>query len=178
MKRLTTAPNLALATLWADLLSHAGVPTTVQRQYASSIAGEVPPDQTLPELWVQDRDQLEQARIAAQTVVVALSSAFVPLIRMAILAGFIATLVIGGFLTLEGKLAVGAYSVLIFLTQRLLWPLTALAQTVDLYQRAMASARRVLDLLGTDRRDDRALGLVSKLAGLERDRLVSARDRA
>ena len=62
MKRLTTAPNLALATLWADLLCHAGVPTTVQRQYASSIAGEVPPDQTLPELWVQDADQFEQAR--------------------------------------------------------------------------------------------------------------------
>jgi len=63
MKRLTTAPNLALATLWADLLSNAGLATTVQRQYASSIAGEVPPDQTLPELWVQDDDQLEQARV-------------------------------------------------------------------------------------------------------------------
>jgi rubrerythrin len=62
MKRLTTAPNLALATLWADLLSHAGVPTTVQRQYASSIAGEVPVDQTLPELWLQDADQFEHAR--------------------------------------------------------------------------------------------------------------------
>jgi len=62
VKRLTTAPNLALATLWADLLCHAGVPTTVQRQYASSIAGEVPPDQTLPELWVADGDQLEHAR--------------------------------------------------------------------------------------------------------------------
>ena len=62
MKRLTTAPNLALATLWADLLTHAGVPTNVQRQYASSIAGEVPPDQTLPELWVMDATQFEYAR--------------------------------------------------------------------------------------------------------------------
>ncbi len=62
MKRLISAPNLALATLWADLLCGAGVATTVQRQYASSIAGEVPPDQTLPELWVQDDDQLERAR--------------------------------------------------------------------------------------------------------------------
>ena len=62
MKRLTTAPNLALATLWADLLSHAGVSTSVQRQYASSISGEVPPDQTLPELWVLDGEQLERAR--------------------------------------------------------------------------------------------------------------------
>ncbi len=62
MKRLTTAPNLALATLWADLLTHAGIATTVQRQYASSIAGEVPPDQTLPELWVQDAVQWERAK--------------------------------------------------------------------------------------------------------------------
>jgi ATP-binding cassette subfamily B protein len=82
------------------------------------------------------------------------SSAFVPLIRMAVLAGFLATLVKGGFMTLDGELAVGSYSVLIFLTQRLLWPLTGLAQTVDLYQRAMASTQRVLDLLATDRRDD------------------------
>ena len=61
MKRLIRAPNLALATLWADLLTHAGVPTTVQRAYASSIAGEVPPDQTLPELWVTDETQWEGA---------------------------------------------------------------------------------------------------------------------
>ena len=62
MKRLTTAPNLALATLWADLLCSAGVPTTVQRIYASGIAGEVPPDQTLPELWVEDAEQWGHAR--------------------------------------------------------------------------------------------------------------------
>jgi uncharacterized protein YlaI len=62
MRRLTNAPNLALATLWADLLCHAGVPTTVQRAYASSIAGELPPDQALPELWVVDDDRLDYAR--------------------------------------------------------------------------------------------------------------------
>ena len=61
MKRLIRAPNLALATLWADLLTNAGVHTTVQRAYASSIAGEVPPDQTLPELWVTDETQWEGA---------------------------------------------------------------------------------------------------------------------
>lgn len=62
MKRLIHAPNLAIATLWADLLCHAGVPTTIQRAYASSIAGELPPDQALPELWVVDDERLEQAR--------------------------------------------------------------------------------------------------------------------
>ena len=33
------------------------------------------------------------------------------------------------------------------MTQRLLWPLTRLGETFDLYQRAMASSTRVLDLL-------------------------------
>ena len=76
-----------------------------------------------------------------------LSVAFVPMIRMAILCGFTATLLLGGWLTLEGTLAIGAYSVLVFMTQRLLWPLTRLGETFDLYQRAMASSTRVLDVL-------------------------------
>ncbi|MEL6342255.1 MAG: ABC transporter ATP-binding protein [Myxococcota bacterium] len=78
-----------------------------------------------------------------------LSSAFSPVIRMAIVIGFTATLLVGGKLTIEGEIAASAYTVLVFLTQRLLWPLTRLGQTFDLYQRAMASTTRVLDLLGT-----------------------------
>ncbi|MEC8540702.1 MAG: ABC transporter ATP-binding protein [Candidatus Thermoplasmatota archaeon] len=79
-----------------------------------------------------------------------LSAAFTPLIRMAILCGFTATLLLGGWYTLEGVLAVGAYSVLVFMTQRLLWPLTRLGETFDLYQRAMASSTRVLDVLTSE----------------------------
>ncbi|MDQ6684491.1 MAG: DUF2007 domain-containing protein [Pseudomonadota bacterium] len=63
MKRLIRAPNLAIATLWADLLGQGGIAATVQRMYASSIAGELPPDQSLPEVWVHDDTQLERARI-------------------------------------------------------------------------------------------------------------------
>ena len=77
------------------------------------------------------------------------SSAFIPVIRMAILMGFVATLVYGGKLTLDGQMEAGAYGVLIFLTQRLLWPLTRVAETVDLYERAMASTRRILNLIET-----------------------------
>jgi hypothetical protein len=62
MKRLTSAPNLALATLWCDMLNGAGVATTVQRAYASSIAGELPPDQALPELWIAEAALFEHAR--------------------------------------------------------------------------------------------------------------------
>ena len=78
-----------------------------------------------------------------------ISSAFMPVIRMAILLGFVSTLVYGGKLTLEGELLAGAYGVLVFLTQRLLWPLTQVAETIDLYERAMASTRRILNLLET-----------------------------
>jgi ATP-binding cassette, subfamily B, bacterial len=76
-----------------------------------------------------------------------LSSAFVPLIRIVIVIGFFAIMVFGGILVLQGQLNVGAYTVLVFMTQRLLWPLTTIGQTFDLYQRAMASTTRVLDLL-------------------------------
>ena len=62
MKRLTQAPNLAIATLWADMLTGAGYGCTVQRAYASSIAGEIPPDQALPELWMLDDAHVEPAR--------------------------------------------------------------------------------------------------------------------
>ncbi len=99
----------------------------------------------------------ESKRVAAQSEAyreanrqaIRLSSAFVPLIRMLIVAGFAAILVYGGQLAIEGSLNVGVYSWLVFLTQRLLWPLTSLGQTFDLYQRAMASTVRVLDLLDT-----------------------------
>lgn len=79
-----------------------------------------------------------------------LSSAFVPLIRMAIMAGFIAIMLFGGYQALAGQLNVGVYSLLVFMTQRLLWPLTRLGATLDLYQRGMASTRRALDLLDTE----------------------------
>lgn len=78
-----------------------------------------------------------------------LSSAFVPLIRMVIVVGFAAIMVFGGLLVTQGQLNVGVYSVLVFMTQRLLWPLTRLGQTLDLYQRAMASTNRVFGLLDT-----------------------------
>tara|TARA_B110000459_G_scaffold12233_1_gene12183 strand:+ start:4218 stop:5996 length:1779 start_codon:yes stop_codon:yes gene_type:complete len=92
-------------------------------------------------------EALSESYRGANKSAIRLSAAFVPLIRMAILAGFTATLLLGGKLALDGILAVGAYSVLVFMTQRLLWPLTRLGETFDLYQRAMASSVRILTLL-------------------------------
>lgn len=75
------------------------------------------------------------------------AAAITPVIRIAILIGFVATLLYGGMLTLRGELGVGSYSALVYLTQRLLWPLTRLAEMTDLYQRAMTSVARVTDLM-------------------------------
>ena len=94
-------------------------------------------------------ETLSNAYRDANRDAIRLSAAFTPLIRMAILVGFTATLLLGGWFTLEGTMAVGAYSVLVFMTQRLLWPLTRLGETFDLYQRAMASSTRVLDVLAS-----------------------------
>ncbi|MDH3902268.1 MAG: ABC transporter ATP-binding protein/permease [Xanthomonadales bacterium] len=103
--------------------------------------------------FTREQHELEKLEMESSAYVVAnrgairISSAFIPIIRMAILVGFVATLIYGGKLTLDGQLNAGAYSVLVFLTQRLLWPLTRLAETVDLFERAMASTRRILNLI-------------------------------
>ena len=78
-----------------------------------------------------------------------LSAAFIPIIRIAILFGFTATLLIGGFLALDGEIKVATYSVMLFITQRLLWPLTELGVIFDAYQKAMASFRRIVNLKNT-----------------------------
>lgn len=95
-----------------------------------------------------DTESLEYQRLNSRAI--SLSSAFVPLIRMAIVTGFILIMVYGGLQTIQGHLAVGTYSVLIFMTQRLLWPLTRLGTTLDLYRRSMASIHRILELLDTE----------------------------
>lgn len=100
-------------------------------------------------------EQRDVARVEAESAnyrdvnraAIRMSSAFVPLIRMAILAGFTMTLIVGGRAALRGDLEIGLFSVLVYMTQRLLWPLTRLGETLDQYQRAMASSRRIFGLL-------------------------------
>jgi ATP-binding cassette subfamily B protein len=102
---------------------------------------------------VAEDEQVELVNKASQHYIetnreaIALSSAFVPIIRMSVLAGFLFTLVLGGWQTLNGELSPAAYTVLVFLTQRLLWPFTAFGELLDLYERSMASVKRTLDLI-------------------------------
>ena len=82
----------------------------------------------------------------ANKISIIFNSIFSPIIRIAIMGSYIVTLVLGGLYVLNGTLAVGSYSILVFLTQRLLWPFADLAWLVDLYERAMTSGRRILDI--------------------------------
>ena len=117
---------------------------------ANNLGGMLTIKSYVAEAWEQERlrQDSEAYRISNRRAI-RLSAAFIPLIRFAILFAFLAILVIGGLQAWRGAIAVGTYSFLVFITQRLLWPLTSLGRTLDDYQRAMASTQRVLDLIDT-----------------------------
>ena len=62
MLRLTHAPNIAIAALWLDALQQAGYSASMQRYFLSGIAGELPPDQCLPEIWLTNNEEETGAR--------------------------------------------------------------------------------------------------------------------
>jgi ATP-binding cassette subfamily B protein len=117
---------------------------------ANNLGGMLTIKSYAAETWELERlCEQSQAYRRSNGRAIRLSAAFIPLIRFAILFAFLAILVIGGLQAWQGRIAVGTYSFLVFITQRLLWPLTTLGRTLDDYQRAMASTQRVLDLLDT-----------------------------
>ncbi|CCQ51251.1 ABC transporter, transmembrane region:ABC transporter [Crocosphaera watsonii WH 8502] len=136
-----------LAPRYADVREKVGL---LNSRLSTNLSGITTIKSFTTEAYELDRLRQEsQAYRKSNLKAITFSSAFVPLIRMAILIGFTAILLYGGMEVVDGKLAVGNYSVLVFLTQRLLWPLTKLGQTLDLYQRSMASTNRVMKLLDT-----------------------------
>jgi len=151
--------------LYADVREQVG---TLANRIVNSIGGMV----TIKSFTAEQREsqllaEASERYVSANRQAIKVSSAFVPLIRMAVLMGFLFTFVVGGFMALDGTLNVGAYGMLVFLTQRLLWPLTRLAETVDLYERAMASTKRILGLVNTEptMRDSGELELVLPVKG-------------
>lgn len=62
MLRLAQAPNIAIATLWVDVLRQAGFDASMQRYFLGGAAGDLPPDQCLPEVWLMDQAQEAEAR--------------------------------------------------------------------------------------------------------------------
>jgi len=79
------------------------------------------------------------------------SSAYTPVIRMAIVVGFAGVLLVGSYWVLNGSgvISVGELVLFAMMTERLLWPITRLGNTLDDYERAKASSRRIFGLLDT-----------------------------
>jgi ATP-binding cassette subfamily B protein len=94
--------------------------------------------------------QLSNDYIYANKNAITMSALVTPVIRMAVMCGFLMALIYGGFLTIDNKIEIASYSILIFLSQRLLWPLTYLGQVTDMYQRTMASIKRLDSILNTN----------------------------
>jgi hypothetical protein len=62
MKRVLSAANLPEAHLLVDLLADRGIRARVLNANASSLAGELPIDAALPQVWVDDPDDAARAR--------------------------------------------------------------------------------------------------------------------
>jgi ATP-binding cassette subfamily B protein len=95
----------------------------------------------------QVSEEYRQANLRA----IRLSAIYTPLIRMAIVVGFAGVLLLGSYWILNGSgvITVGELVLFSMMTERLLWPITRLGNTVDDYERAKASARRAFGLLDT-----------------------------
>jgi ATP-binding cassette, subfamily B, bacterial len=136
-----------LAPRYADVREKAGF---VNARLANNLAGIATIKSFTAEGFERDRVTIDsQSYRASNQQAIVLSAAFVPLIRFVILIGFTATLFLGGLAAANGQLSVGTYGFMVFIIQRLLWPFTRLGQTMDQYQRAMASITRVMNLLDT-----------------------------
>ncbi len=104
-------------------------------------------------------EKFEEKRVEAASEIyqqvnrhaILISARYVPLIRMAVVAGFAGVLLVGSYWVLQGNgiLTVGELVLFAMLTERLLWPLTRLGNTLDDYERAMASCQRIFQIIDT-----------------------------
>ena len=136
-----------LAPRYADVREKAGL---INARLVNNLTGIA----TIKSFTAEDYERAQLSRESkayrsSNRKAIVLSAAFIPLTRIIILIGFTGILFYGGLATVNGAIEPGTYTVLVFLTQRLLWPLTRLGETLDQYQRAMASTQRVMNLLDT-----------------------------
>ncbi|MFQ4136753.1 ABC transporter ATP-binding protein [Nodosilinea sp. PGN35] len=132
---------------YADVREKSGL---ISSRLANNLSGIATIKSYTAEAYERDRVTVESnAYRQSNARAIALSAAFVPLIRIVILIGFTATLFLGGIAVANGQLSAGTYGFMVFIIQRLLWPFTDLSELMDEYQRAMASVRRVMGLLDT-----------------------------
>jgi ATP-binding cassette subfamily B protein len=143
----TMAFQKRLAPRYADVREKSGL---IGTRLTNNLTGIATIKSFTAEAYERDRVWSEsEAYRRSNRKAIALSAAFLPVIRFGVVAGFIATLFLGGVAVLNRQLTVGTYGFLVFIVQLLLWPFASLSEIMDEYQRAMASINRVMGLLDT-----------------------------
>jgi ATP-binding cassette subfamily B protein len=72
---------------------------------------------------------------------------FFPGLRLLAGLGFVITFLVGGLWVFEGRVSEGQFVAFILYTQRFIWPMAQFGQIINMYQRASASAERILGLM-------------------------------
>ena len=105
--------------------------------------------------FVTQRYEQQRVEVASQGYkeagkeAVSTSALFVSMVRLAVVSGYVVTVVSGAFLLKSGLFTMGAYGTLIFQAQRLIWPCIGLRDIIDAYERVMAAASRIDAVLQT-----------------------------
>jgi hypothetical protein len=63
MRRLVSADNLLIATLWARVLEDAGVRCEIRNRFIGAALGELPADCVSPEIWILNERDLNAATL-------------------------------------------------------------------------------------------------------------------
>jgi len=96
-------------------------------------------------------DEASTAYLNVNKRAIAVTTAYIPLVRMIIVLGFAGVLWIGSYWVLSGANIITAGELVLFamMTERLLWPITRMGPTIDNFERANASAKRLFEVLDT-----------------------------
>lgn len=96
-----------------------------------------------------------------------LSSTFHPLLQLCIGLGFIAVLAFGGRLVINGQITVGQFFQFNLYLGFLIWPMIALGWVINIFQRGMASMKRMDTIMSTEPaiRDTNATQDIQSISG-------------
>ncbi len=67
--RVYSAPNMAMVAHIKNVLEAHDIPTAVRGEFRGAMAGEVPPIECWPELWLMDESQAEEAKTIIRDVI-------------------------------------------------------------------------------------------------------------
>lgn len=69
MKKVYSAQNITMVGLVRDLLESSGIDTVIRNQFLAGAAGELPPIECWPELWIRHDRDYDRARTLVDEII-------------------------------------------------------------------------------------------------------------